>query len=119
MELDDMLQIMLKLVKDTKAKNPSKRAMINTLEMLGLAEYSKGCYLATPELIRLAYQSERFLSENCLALYLAGTTDKALDEDLTEDDLIFEDAPKRKRMIPSKKKATLKADASSSKKKAK
>jgi hypothetical protein len=114
MKLDDMLRIILHLVKDEETKKQAERVMVSPLTMLGLAGRSEGCWRASPELIRLAYQSEKFLSNNCLALDVLSMTDKDLD-DLEEDD----DALKKKRIIPLRKKVTPKVSASFSKKKAK
>src|SRR5258707_10580844 len=73
-QLDDMLESLLILVKGSTFEHSKKAeyligwTMVDTLAFLGLAEVSKGGWKATPELVRLAYQSDKFLRSICSTL---------------------------------------------------
>jgi hypothetical protein len=81
--LDDTLEIIELLLKQKKAgKQDVTEVMVGTLELLGLIQYGNESdddidyWKATPELTRLAYQSQEFLHQNRDALQKVDHPDK-------------------------------------------
>jgi hypothetical protein len=111
-EFDFMLGLMLSLVlrsstaaRKKKEEDRAGRILVKTLELLGLAEESgwHGCWRATPELLRLAYQSKNFLESNYFHIRDLEDDEDESDASTEEDVFGLEDECEEDKDDPAKK----------------